>query len=352
MNHSKTELHFLLVLLLGVGAISFLVFKPFLYTLILALIFSTVFWSLHEKVLRVTRGRNALSALLSTLCVLVVIIVPLTILSLQIFRESTQLYAYLASNGGVTDLSRSVNTAIQDLITISGAPITFSVDADQYVTQGLRWLLQHMGALFASLANVTLHVFLFLIALYYLFKDGHKLKKAVFILSPLQDQYDETIFNKIAVAMNSVIRGGLVVALVQGVLTAVGFALFGVPNPTLWGSVATIAALVPGVGTALVLLPAILYLFFSGETVLAAGLLIWGVTAVGLVDNFLGPTLAGRGMRIHSFLILLSILGGLIFFGPLGFLFGPLLLSLLFVLLEIYSLVSKNMNPDTYALHR
>ena len=179
-------------------------------------------------------------------------------------------------------------------------------------------------------------VFIFLVALYYLFKDGHKLKKAVVALSPLRDIYDETIFSKLALAINSVIRGSLTVALVQGILTAVGFAIFGVPNATLWGSVAAIAALIPGIGTALVLLPAIFYLFFNGETFFAVGLFLWGMTAVGLIDNFLGPKLVERGIRLHPFLILLSILGGISFFGPLGFLLGPLALSLFFVLLEIY----------------
>ena len=130
-------------------------------------------------------------------------------------------------------------------------------------------------------------------------------------------------------------------ALIQGILTAVGFALFGVPNPTLWGSVAAIAALVPSVGTALVLFPAILFLYWSGAALSALGLLLWGATAVGLIDNFLGPKLAGRGMRLHPFLILLSILGGIALFGPIGFLLGPLVLSMLFVLLEIYSVINK-----------
>ena len=130
-------------------------------------------------------------------------------------------------------------------------------------------------------------------------------------------------------------------ALIQGILTAVGFTFFGIPNATLWGSVAAITALIPGIGTALVLLPAILYLYFSGETLFAVGLLLWGMTAVGLVDNFLGPKLVERGMRLHPFLILLSVLGGVGFFGPLGFLLGPLVLSLLFALIEIYFAIKK-----------
>ncbi|MDP1706970.1 MAG: AI-2E family transporter [bacterium] len=341
MNNSKTELNFLLILLICVSVLSFFIFKPFIYALILALIFSIVFVPMHERALSAVRGRKALAALLSTLIVTVIVIVPVTFLSVQIFQESTQLYTSIVNEGGVTDLSRSVNATIKDFSAVSGIPLSFYVDADQYVANALSWLLQHLGQLFAGIAKMMVGVFIFLIALYYLFKDGNRFRNAVVVLSPLKDIYDETIFTKLSMAVNSVIRGNLAIALVQGALTAIGFTLFGVPNPALWGSVAAIAALVPGIGTALVIIPAALYLFFGGETLFAAGLLLWGATAVGLVDNFLLPMLAGRGMRIHPFLILLSILGGISFFGPLGLLLGPLILSLLFVLLEIYADISK-----------
>ena len=100
-----------------------------------------------------------------------------------------------------------------------------------------------------------------------------------------------------------------------------------------WGVVAALAALIPGIGTALVLLPAIGYLFFTGSTGMAIGLLVWGFVAVGLIDNFLGPILVNRGVKIHPFLILLSIFGGPSFFGPIGFVLGPLIVALLFALL-------------------
>ncbi|MEK7138006.1 MAG: AI-2E family transporter, partial [Patescibacteria group bacterium] len=302
----------------------------FLYALILATVFATVFGPVHKRALTITRERRVLAALIATISILIIIIVPLTFVGIQIFQEATRLYSSLALSDGATDLFKR----------FSPVPID-SFDVNQYLKQGLSWLLQHLGPLFGNVVKAMVSVFIFLVALYYLFKDGHKLKRAIVALSPLQDIHDETIFNKLALAINSVIRGNLAVALVQGILTAVGFAIFGVPNPALWGSVAAVAALIPGIGTALVLLPAILYLYFSGETLFAAGLLLWGMTAVGLVDNFLGPKLASRGMRLHPFLILLSILGGIDFFGPFGFLLGPLILSLLFALLEIYFTVSK-----------
>ena len=350
VNHQRSELYFLLILLAGIFVLAFFIFKPFLYALILAIVFATVFQPVHKRVLAMTRERKGLAAFLATISVLIVVVAPLTLLGIQIFQEATGLYSSLIENGGVTDplrrsyseasLSRGIGNTIQSLTRFSPVPID-SPDVSQYLKQGLSWLLQHLGPLFANVAKAMVGVFIFLIALYYLFKDGHDLKRALVALSPLQDIHDETIFNKLALAINSVIKGNLAVALVQGVLTAVGFAIFGIPNATLWGSVAAITALIPGIGTALVLLPAILYLYFSGETLFAVGLLVWGMVAVGLVDNFLGPKLASRGMRLHPFLILLSILGGIGFFGPLGFLLGPLVLSLLFALLEIYFAIKK-----------
>ena len=341
MNNGKPQLYFLLAILVGTFVLAFFIFRPFLYALILAMVFASVFAPFHKKAFIITRGRSALAALLTTISVLIVVIAPLAFLSVQIFQEATQLYLSLLNNGGATDFSRGVGDTMQSLTKFSPVPIEFSVDVNQYLKLGLSWLLQHLGPLFANVAKAMVGVFIFLVALYYLFKDGHKLKEVVVALSPLQDIHDETIFNKLALAINSVLKGSLAVGLVQGVLTAVGFAIFGVPNAALWGSVAAIAALIPGIGTALVLLPAILYLYFSGETFFSAGLLLWGVTAVGLVDNFLGPKLVERGTQLHPFLILLSILGGIGFFGPLGFLLGPLVLSLLFALLEIYFAIKK-----------
>ncbi len=341
MNHQKSEFYFLLTLLIGIFILAFFIFRPFLYALILAIVFATVFAPFHKKALTITRERRGLAALLTTISVLIVVIVPLTFLGIQIFQEATELYSSLVENGGTTDLSRGIGNAMQSITRFSPVPIEFSLDVNQYLKQGLSWLLQHLGPLFANIAKAIVGIFIFLVALYYLFKDGHKLKRVIIALSPLQDIHDETIFNKLTLAINSVVKGNLLVGLVQGMLTAVGFAIFGVPNAVLWGSIAVIAALIPGIGTALIILPAILYLYLSGETLFAAGLLFWGITAVGLVDNFLGPKLVERGIQLHPFLILLSVLGGIGFFGPLGFLLGPLILSLLFAFLEIYFTINK-----------
>jgi predicted PurR-regulated permease PerM len=342
MSQTKPGLYFLLASLLGVTVLSFFILQPFLYPLILAMIAATVFHPIHTALLRRTKGEGALAALLSTLVVCVVVIVPLTFLVVQIFQEATVLYTALAHNGSVSLFSGSVQRVLQDLASISPVPLAASVDVQAYITQVLQGLLRELGPLFASFAKILISTFIFLVALYYFFKDGIRLKKSVVALSPLQDVHDETIFSKLAIAVNSVVRGNLAVACIQGLLTAIGFALFGVPNPALWGGITAIAALVPSVGTSLIVAPAIAYLYFTGAASAALGLLVWGVLAIGLVDNILGPKFVERGMRIHPLLILLSILGGISLFGPMGFLLGPIVLALLFALLEIYGDITRD----------
>ncbi len=341
MNYQKSELYFIFTLLAGAGVLTFLIFKPFLYALILAVIFATVFEPVHKRALVVTRDKSGLAALVTTISILVVIVVPVTFLGIQIFKESVQLYASLANNGGAAGLSRAIEGVAQSWGFFLPAG---SFDLGQYMQQGLSWLIQHIGTVFSNATKIMVGIFVLLIALFHLFKDGDKLKRSLIALSPLHDIHDQTIIRKLELAINSVVRGSILVGLVQGVLTAIGLAIFGVPNPVLWGSVAAITALIPGFGTSLVIVPAIIFLVIAGSATSALGLLAWGIVAVGLIDNVLGPKLVGRGTKLHPFLILLSILGGISLFGPLGFLFGPLSVSLFVASLEIYSTIRKESN--------
>lgn len=341
MNRQKSELYFLLILLSGIFILTFFIFRPFLFALILAIVFATIFDPVHKKVFIIMHEKRALAALFTTALVLVVVIVPLIFICMQIFQELTRLYSFLMQSGGAIDFFRGVGDAARELEKFVPLSVDFSIDFNQYAKQGLSLMMSYVGPIFANVAKMLVGIFVFLVALYYLFKDGKRLKGVIIGLSPLHDIHDKKIFDKLGLAINSVVKGNLAVAVVQGTLAAIGFYIFGVPNAVLWGSVAAIAALIPGVGTALVIVPAIIFLFVSGKTFFAIGLSLWGVAAVGLVDNFLGPKLVGQGTRLHPFLILLSILGGIGFFGPLGFLLGPLVLSLLFALLEIYLAISK-----------
>jgi predicted PurR-regulated permease PerM len=126
------------------------------------------------------------------------------------------------------------------------------------------------------------------------------------------------------------------VALIQGVVMGIGLWIFNVPNPALWGVVAAVASLLPMIGTALVSVPAIIFLFATGSTASSLGLLVWSVVAVGMIDNFLSPIIVGKKIHLPSIIILFSVLGGISLLGPVGILIGPLTVSLLYTLISIY----------------
>jgi predicted PurR-regulated permease PerM len=213
---------------------------------------------------------------------------------------------------------------------------SFSDNIDVYLKQSLSWVIDHLGILLSGVSVWILDLFVFFVSLYYFIRDGDKFSKALIKLSPLDKEDMKTIFKRIHLAVNSVIRGNLLIAFIQGTLTAIGFGIFGVPNALLWGAVAVITALIPGVGTGIILLPGILYLFITSSVVSTVGLTVWGVLIVGLIDNLLRPKLVGTDLSLHPLLILLSIIGGLFFFGPVGLFLGPIVMSLLFAFLDTY----------------
>lgn len=340
-SNQKPQFYFLLILLAITFVLSFLILRPFLFAFTLAIVFAVLFQPLYHKMLKYTFKREALAAFLSIIIIVILIFTPLVFLGIQILREAKDLYISLAEGGGKDTILDSLNGLVYNFHQrFPGSP-EFSLDFEQYLKQSLSWILNNLGAVFSNFANMIATVFLFLISLYYLLKDGASLRKKVIYLSPLNDVDDETIIKKLELAMSSVIKGNFVIALIQGTLTAIGFAIFGVPNFILWGTAAAVASLIPTVGTSLVFIPAIILLFIGGQIFSAIGLLIWGVLAVGLIDNLLGPKLIGRGMQLHPLLILLSVLGGLGFFGPIGLLLGPIILSLLFALLDIYYYITN-----------
>ena len=342
VKNQKPQFYFLLVLLIGTIILSFYVLRPFLTALILAVVFTVVFQPVYKKILKYTFNHEGLAALLTTIIIAVTIFTPLTLLAIKIFQESRDLYISLVEGNGRENFVNLLSGLLDSFRNYFLLPDEFSINLGQYLKDGLRWLLNNLGSLFSNFINILTTSFVFLISLYYLLKDGQKLKRAAIDYSPLANIDDEMILHKLELAIGSVIKGNFTIAILQGVLSAIGFTIFGVPNAILWGVAAAFAALVPSVGTSLVFIPVIALMFFTGQIFSALGLVFWGALAVGLVDNLLAPKLISRGMKLHPLLILFSVLGGLVFFGPVGFILGPIILSLLFALLHIYFYVMKN----------
>ena len=335
--------HFFYGLLLAVIVLASFMFLPFLTPIVLAAALSVIFGKSHSWIRRTffrNTERSSIAALVTVIIVIGVVFVPTLLVMGKIYTEVQTVYSFLIDETNRSQVINLLNNAADTISSLfSGFYPSYSFDSlniTSVFARVLEWIFTNLDTVFTSVSKVAMGTFIMVLALFYFLRDGRELKRQIISISPLVDMDDERIMKKMEQAVYSIFAGSIIVALVQGVLTGIGFTIFGVPNPALWGSIASVAALIPGVGTALVVVPGILYLFFTGSTGYAIGLLVWGILAVSLIDNFLGPILVNRGVKIHPFLILLSVLGGLIFFGPVGFLLGPIVLAFLFALLDIY----------------
>jgi predicted PurR-regulated permease PerM len=338
--NKKLQHNFFLIIFIVALVVMFFVFRPFLTSLVLAFALAIVFQPIYTRILKRFNNRETIAALSTVLIVVVVVLIPLIIIGSLLFEEVKSLYTNFAASSGEAGVIAHASDVIQYYIHAIAPGSTVNLGA--YIEGSLAWALSHLNAIFAAFLNVFLVIVVMIIALFYILRDGAKLKRQYMNLSPLSDSYDENILNRLKSAIESVMRGSLIIAVVQGTLAGIGTSLAGLPNPVIWGLMAMVASLIPALGTGLVMVPAIIYLFVTKQYVDGAILLVWQSLVVGLVDNFLTPHLLRRGMKLHPFLILLSVLGGVTFFGPIGFILGPIVLALLFSLLEIYPLIMKS----------
>lgn len=347
MNQANPQ-SFFLGLLLAVAILAIIIFLPFLTPLVFAVSLAVIFGPVYRFILRQLfpkKEKSTTAALITLILVVILVLVPAFFIVNKMYAEIQDMYYFLTEEGSrstVIDTLNSVSTTLSNMFFNIYPSVSFdTLNVTDYLQQGVEWAFGHVDTLFTGIGRVLLGIFIAFFALFYFLRDGKEFKKQIIALSPLMDKDDEHIFLKLEQAVYSIVGGSLVVSVIQGILTGIGFALFHVPDPTVWGGVAAVAALIPGLGTALVIVPGILYLFFTGSTGFAIGLLVWGLLAVGLIDNLLGPLVMNRGIKIHPFIILLSVLGGIIFFGPVGFILGPLIFAFLFALLEIYKTSRK-----------
>lgn len=330
------ELIFFWILFGVAGFLTVMILSPYVTALFLAGVLAIVFAPVFRRLERLFHGNRSLASLVTVAFILVMIIVPLSIVGFLMFEEILNVYASLNDSNVALQV---VNTWIGNFESlIRNIVPTFHIEANVYgyLEGGLRWMADHLNGFFSRILAMLLDTFIVIIAMFFFLRDGAKLKEFAVKWSPLADSYDESIIAKLGVAVSSVVKGALATATAQGFLVGVGFALFGVPNPVLWGVIATVAALVPVFGSTIVTIPAVFFLFISGHNLEGVLLLAWSLIFVGLIDNILRPLLIKRDVHVHSFLILMSVLGGLVYFGPVGFLAGPIVMAFFFALLDLY----------------
>jgi predicted PurR-regulated permease PerM len=257
---------------------------------------------------------------------------PLFGLGVLVFKQSQNIYQVIVQHGGnagsfISSINHSINSVL---------PPEVSFDLSAKVSNLIYSISNNIAKIFSTTLSAIFSFILLLLIIFYTLKDGREFKEELIKLSPLSEEDNKKILGGLRRAINAVIRGYLVIALAQGLLMGIGLWIFGVPNAALWAVVTAFTSMIPTIGTSLVSIPSIVFLYATGHTTSAIGLLVWALLLVGTIDNLLSPFVVGSGANLPPFMILFAVLGGVVLLGPIGLLIGPLAVSLLYTLISIY----------------
>jgi len=343
-SHFNTTFLFLLIILVGLGA--YFVFKPFLLPIVVAFVLSQLFNGWYKKILKIIKFPS-LASLLSCLIIFFIIFLPLFFIGSLIVSESNNIYQTLQLNNFSNELISLVeksplkNTSFQPNIeNFKSFLQTDRALSSIKNTGNLLFLI--IKKTYQSTTQFIFMTFVMFFALYYFFKDHEKMIKKIMDLSPLKNRQEKLLLDNFINTSRATLKGSLVVAIIQGVLSGIILWLTGVPFVTLLGVISFFISLVPFAGPALILIPIGLILIFIGNFWQGVILIIFAILVVSTVDNFVRPKLVEGGSGLHPLLAFLSTLGGLILFGIAGFLLGPVIVVLFITLLTIYQQQFKN----------
>ncbi len=318
--------------------LNWLMLLPFIDVLAWAAVLVVVFYPIHKRILA-RIGSPGWSALVSCLLVIVVILIPLTLITLAVVNEASKFAEKLQSSGG---------SLLDPNSPITGPYLRWLgqyVNLDQLRSQDfIRERLQSLSGAIASrtlgfvggLAGAIVQVFFIIFTMYYLFRDGDSIRDALRNVLPLERAQAHEIFKRTRDVISASVNGVLIIAFIQGALGGLAFWVLGLPSPLLWAVIMMFLSLIPVAGAFIVWVPAAIYLAVTGAYVKAGLLTAWGALVIGSADNFLRPKLVGDKTRLHELLIFFSVLGGLQVFGVLGLVLGPVVVAVTLALLDVF----------------
>lgn len=325
-----------LIYLLAVTAAFVYLLRNFLMPLFMAAVFTglthPIYAWLHAKT-----GRNILSALLTLLALLLVLVLPLGALGFVAYQEAVHFFAGLDVDDwrgrleGVLDWARAAIPGLERVNSrdLSGMAMGSLQNVGQFV-------VKNSANIGLTLANNLLSFFLMLFMMFYFYVDGPRIMQRIIRWSPLKDEYERILIEKFVSVSKGTLKGILIIGVIQALIGTVLFWALGLRSPVFLGSLMIFASIIPAVGTALVWMPVAVMFLIQGDF-LSAGITVFvGAVVIGSVDNLVRPVLVGKDIKMHDLLVLLSTLGGLGLFGLAGFILGPIIAALFLAIWNIF----------------
>jgi predicted PurR-regulated permease PerM len=342
--HTRFARLFFGVITLLVLYYSYLIVKPYLLDIFMALVLFFTAKPLYHALTRLLWGWKAMASALTCLILLLVILIPLFSLMGIIATQAVEFSSQVTKGMQYGDLWNWVNVKVGALklylihlnLPVPPGDINLAEIVKTTVTKASSFVYTNAIGLIRGFTVFFFDLVLTLFIAFFMFLQGDDFITAIKGLSPLDPVHNDEILRETETTIKATLWGTVIVAVAQGALGGVGFLIFGLPQPAFWGTVMIPASVIPVVGSTIIWGPAAVYLLLTGKISAGVGLIIWGGVVVSVIDNLLKPILMKGSGETPSIFILFSILGGLTYFGMIGFILGPLILSFLLSLLRIY----------------
>jgi len=322
------------------------ILSPFLSSIIWAFLLAMVFYPLFQKLQRVLKKREVFSAIIMTLFVFIIIVLPFTLLMVSLASEvvdvyhraeemirTGQLQAYLERAKEIPIL-KWILARLSEHIDFSQAdPLPLLL---KNLKQISTFIFNQSTTLLKGFSTFIAGFFFTLLSLYYLFKDGSRFFNGLKEIVPLPPKERDLLIQRFRDMIYATIYGGILIAIIQGILGGLFFWILGLPSPIFWGTAMALLSFIPIGGTALIWAPAGIILLIGGAVLKGLVLLGLGVFVISMVDNLLRPFFISTKTNIHPLLLFFAVLGGIQAFGLIGVVAGPLVATLFLTLIEIY----------------
>ena len=343
---------FVLLLVVAVTVLFLAVTWPFLKPLLLGALLAGLFHPLYRGIKRLLGDRASLGAAITLLVLLFLGLGPVSaflgIVLQQALTMSDQAIPWLTQHLGAASTFNVNEWVVQK----SPALAKYMPTQEQMLQQVGNvakttgaFLVGFASRMTATTATFLLNLFVMLYAMFFFFRDGHKILERIFYYTPLSDEDETRMLAQFASITRATVKGTLVIGIIQGALAGIAFWVAGIEGAALWGTIMTILSIIPGIGAALVWVPVVIILYVTGQYLTATLLAAWCAAVVGTVDNFLRPVLVGRDAKMPDLLILIGTLGGLFLFGPIGFIVGPIVCGLFLTVWDIYGTTFREVLP-------
>lgn len=317
--------------------------KPFLQPIIMAMLIGLLAYPAHQRLVSILRGRETIASIISCLALLLIILLPTLVLLIAVLKQGIS-YSVVVREWATSENIQQLMShpwLHEAQLRITQILPQGALDHDNIRTKALaaagtmgRQFAGMSTAILGSVTEFIVHFLLLLFVLFFVLRDHDKLMAFLHRALPLSRSQEEALFHEVQTVSKSALMGSFLTAIAQGIVGGFGLWLAGFPG-VFWGAVMAFTSLIPLVGTALIWVPAALYLGFTGEMGWAGFLVVWGVVVTGSIDNFLRPLLM-HGASMSTVVIFFSIIGGLQVFGLIGLIYGPLIFSLALVLFKLY----------------